>query len=94
MEKKKVVVAITGASGAIYAKVLLEKLAASQDQLEAVGLLMSSNAKTVWECELGDAGYENLPFRFYDKHDFNAPFASGSARFQTMIICPCSMGTL
>jgi 4-hydroxy-3-polyprenylbenzoate decarboxylase len=92
--KKKVIVAVTGASGAIYAKVLLEKLVQLKDQVEAVGIVMSDNAKEVWRFELGDSSYENLPFTVYGKSDFYAPFASGSARYDTMIVCPCSMGTL
>src|SRR6185369_11165423 len=39
-------------------------------------------------------GYKKIPFELFGKIDFNAPFASGSARFNKMIICPCSMGTL
>ncbi len=92
--KKKIVVAVTGASGAIYAKILLEKLHALSDQIEEVGLIMSDNAKDVWKFELGNTSYENLPFKIYQKSDFMAPFASGSARFTEMIICPCSMGTM
>lgn len=93
-EKLKLVVAVSGASGAIYAKVLFDKLVQLSDQLETVGVCMSANAKDVWKYELGDAGYEKYPFTFYQPNDFMAPFASGSARYQTMIICPCSMGTL
>jgi 4-hydroxy-3-polyprenylbenzoate decarboxylase len=92
--KKKIVVAITGASGAIYAKLLLEKLQQLQTQVAEVALVMSDNAKQVWEFELDNKDYDKIPFKFYDKHDFMAPFASGSARFDTMIIIPCSMGTL
>jgi 4-hydroxy-3-polyprenylbenzoate decarboxylase len=92
--KNKIVVAITGASGAIYAKVLLEKLKQLQDQTEAVAVVMSDNAKDVWQHELGDRSYENIAFKKYEKNDFFAPFASGSARYNIMIICPCSMGTL
>ena len=55
---------------------------------------MSDNAKDVWKFELGNTDYEKLPFKIYSKSDFFAPFASGSARYNTMIICPCSMGTL
>ncbi|HEX7366020.1 MAG TPA: UbiX family flavin prenyltransferase [Pelobium sp.] len=94
MEKKKVVVAITGASGAIYAKVLLQKLANMSNQVAEVGVVMSDNAKDVWRFELDNEEYKNFSFRFYDKGDFMAPFASGSAKFDTMIVVPCSMGTM
>ena len=90
----KVVVAVTGASGSIYSKVLLQKLAQLNDQVKEVGLVMSNNAKDVWRFELGNSDYENVPFKTYQKDDFFAPFASGSAKFNIMIICPCSMGTL
>ncbi len=94
MTKKKIVIAITGASGAIYAKVLLDKLALLQNQIEDIGIIMSDNAKDVWQYELDDRSYQNTGFTFYDKNNFMAPFASGSAKFDTMIIIPCSMGTL
>ncbi|HLS38128.1 MAG TPA: UbiX family flavin prenyltransferase [Sphingobacterium bovisgrunnientis] len=95
MSKRKIVVAITGASGSIYAKVLLEKLALIKtDQLADVGVVMSDNAKYVWRYELGDESYNNFDFSFYSKNDFMAPFASGSAQYDSMIVCPCSMGTL
>jgi flavin prenyltransferase len=93
MNKHRIVVGITGASGSIYAKVLLDKLVTLQDQIDDCGIVMSSNAKTVWQHELGETP-SNFPFKVYDKMDFNAPFASGSAKFNTMIVCPCSMGTL
>ncbi|MBC7418072.1 MAG: UbiX family flavin prenyltransferase [Pedobacter sp.] len=92
--KKKVIVAITGASGSVYAKVLLDALQKLQDQLIAVGVVMSDNAKEVWRFELGNSNYADYDFDFYQKNDFNAPFASGSAKYDTMIIVPCSMGTL
>lgn len=92
--KQKIVVAVSGASGAIYTKVLFDKLAALIEQIEAVGVVMSDNAKDVWKYELGNSNYEKYPFNFYHKNDFFAPFASGSANYTSMIICPCSMGTL
>ncbi len=94
MNKKKIIVAITGASGSVYAKVLLDKLVTLQDQIDAVGIVMSDNAKDVWKFELGDTSYDNLPFKIYNKNDFFAPFASGSAKYDSMVICPCSMGTM
>lgn len=94
MKKQKIVVGITGASGSIYAKVLLEKLSSMKTQVEEVNIVMSDNAKEVWKTEIGNNGYEKFKFTIYDKNDFYAPFASGSCNFNAMIICPCSMGTL
>lgn len=90
----KLIISITGASGAIYAKCLLDCLVNRQDQVAAVGIVMSDNAKLVWESELGNDDYSKYPFNFYDKKDFSAPFASGSAQYNTMIVIPCSMGTM
>ncbi len=86
--------AITGASGSIYAKVLLKKMQELKEQVDEVCVVMSDNAKQVWDYELGNRDYENLPYKNFNKNDFNAPFASGSARFNIMIVCPCSMGTV
>lgn len=94
MQKRKIVVAITGASGSIYAQLLLRKLNYFKEQIEAVGVVMSDNAKDVWRFELGNADFEQLPYKIYNKNDFFAPFASGSAKYDTMIVCPCSMGTM
>ena len=94
MGRKKVIVAVTGASGSVYAKLLFDKLAKLDEQIEAIGVVMSDNAKEVWRFELGNQNYGNYNFTFYNKNDFNAPFASGSAKYDTMIIMPCSMGTL
>ena len=55
---------------------------------------MSKNEGEVWQYELGNNDFIKYPFHFYEKQDFTAPFASGSAKYDTMIICPCSMGTL
>ena len=91
---KKIVVAISGSSGSVYAKVLLDKLAVLREQWTAVGVVLSDNAKVNWELEIGPVDFGDYPFDFYEKNDFQAPFASGSARYDTMIVCPCSMGTL
>lgn len=94
MIKHKIVVAVTGASGSIYAKVLFDKLVQLQEQVEQVGVIFSTNAFDVWKFEMGNSDFEKIPFKIYKPSDFFAPFASGSAQFKTMIICPCSMGTL
>jgi 4-hydroxy-3-polyprenylbenzoate decarboxylase len=93
-KKHKIIVSVTGASGSIYAKILFDKLQKLNTQIENIGVVMSDNAKDVWKHELGNEDYKNYPFTFYDKNNFYAPFASGSAKYNAMIVCPCSMGTL
>ena len=90
----KIVISITGASGSVYARLLLEKLQAVKDQWSEVGVVMTENAKEVWRTELGNEDYQKIPFKIYTTTDFHAPFASGSGQYNTMIIIPCSMGTL
>jgi 4-hydroxy-3-polyprenylbenzoate decarboxylase len=90
----KIAVAVTGASGSVYARVLLDKLQQLQGQVTEVGLVWSTNAFTVWEHELQNKDYNKIPFKSWDKNDFMAPFASGSSSYEALIICPCSMGTL
>lgn len=100
--KHKIVLAITGASGAIYAKILLDRLWLLKDQIESAGVIISDNAKTIWKQELNEEftqtsfckGKKSSLFTLYKKNDFNAAFASGSASYNIMIVCPCSMGTL
>jgi 4-hydroxy-3-polyprenylbenzoate decarboxylase len=90
----KLVVAITGASGSIYAKLLINKLLTIKDQWQEVGIILTENAKEVWKTELDNQEFNNYPFKLYSTKDFSAPFASGSGQFNIMIIIPCSMGTL
>jgi len=90
----KIVVAVTGASGAVYAKIILEKLVQLKSQWEALDVVMTENAKLVWQTELDNDDYKKLPVKFYSQQDFNAPFASGSGKYNIMLIIPCSMGTL
>jgi len=90
----KIIVAIGGSSGSIYAKILLDRLKTMANQLEAIGVVMSDNAIYNWELEIGTWNPENYPFKFYQKMDFMAPFASGSAKYEVMVVCPCSMGLL
>lgn len=94
MKKQRIVIGITGASGAIYAKLLLEKLLSLEAQIRDCSLIFSANAKDVWNYELGAFDPESLPFKIYDPNDFFAPMASGSSGYDTMIICPCTMGTM
>ncbi len=90
----KLILGLGGSSGALYASLLLQRLALIRDQYDEVGIVISRNARTNWELEIKDRTIESFGHKIYASDDFNAPFASGSARFNKMIICPCSMGTL
>jgi flavin prenyltransferase len=93
METKKIVIAITGASGSVYAKQLLSRLVSLAD-VQEIAVVFSENGKNVWKYELG----EELPnlkiLKYYDCNDFFAPVASGSSNYNSMVIIPCSMGTM
>ena len=91
---KKIVIAITGASGSVYAANLLDKLCAANNQWTELAVVLTDNAREVWKTELGNESYNHYPVKFYTTTDFSAPFASGSGQYDTMIIIPCSMGTL
>jgi 4-hydroxy-3-polyprenylbenzoate decarboxylase len=92
--KRKIIVAVTGASGSIYASVLFKKLHKIKSQLTEVAVVFSTNARDIWDYELKESFDPVFPFHVYEKDDFYAPFASGSSNFDTLIVCPCSMGTL
>lgn len=92
MTKKKVVIGITGASGAPYAKRLLGHLATRSDV--EVAVCLSSTAPEVWALECGGDIREQIDFPVWGMRDYKAPFASGSAGWQAMAIVPCSMGTV
>ena len=90
----KIVLAITGASGSIYPKLLIEKLLTINKQWQELSVVMTENARQVWFTELGNEDYSRYPVKFHTTMDFMAPFASGSGQYDIMIIAPCSMGTL
>jgi flavin prenyltransferase len=90
----KIVIAVTGASGAVYARLILDKLLAIKDQWSELAVVMTANAKEVWKTELKNDDYLKYPVRFFSQQEFTAPFASGSGQYNIMIIIPCSMGTL
>lgn len=89
----KIIVAVTGASGSIYAQQLFDKLHKLQQQIEEVCIVFSDTAKQVWQHEL-----QSLPntynFKEFSNDNFFAPIASGSAQYDAMIVCPCSAGTM
>ena len=88
----KIVVAVTAASGAIYARQLLDRLVAN-GEVERVALIYSSNARAVVEHE-GVVMPSSPKIEEYDNDDmFSAP-ASGSARWDAMVVVPSSVGTI
>ncbi len=91
---QKIVVAITGASGSIYARQLLTKLEQLNEHCRHTAVVITDNAKQVWATELGNTDYDKFGFQYHSNQDFTASFASGSGKYDTMIIIPCSMGTL
>ena len=90
--QNKIAVAITGASGAIYAKLLIEKLLLLNGQWQELSVVMSNNAKEIWRTELGNDNYNNYPVSYYGKYDFSAPFASGSAKYNIYDCCAMQHG--
>ena len=85
----KLVIAATGASGAIYLQRLLDHLPAHAHE---VHLVLSNHAKQVIHEEIGEL---HVPAGVleYGNTGMNVPFVSGSAPFDAMVIVPCSMGT-
>ena len=94
MTNNKIIIAVSGASGSIYAKILLDKLITLQNQFDELSIIFSKNAKEIWKHETGNDDFNKYPFSYYENNNFTAPVASGSSKFSTMIVCPCSMGTL
>ena len=95
-DKKKIVVAITGASGMIYAQSLLKKMSQKDigSQLSDVALIVSENVNGIWNNEINSGTISDFVFPVYKNNNFYVPFASGSSAYDVMIIIPCSMGTL
>lgn len=96
--KRKIVVGITGASGAPYAKRILEyfdERIRTRGDVE-VAVCLSSTAPEVWALECGGDIREAIAGRFpiWGMRDYKAPFASGSAGWHAMAIVPCSMSTV
>ncbi|PPK86604.1 4-hydroxy-3-polyprenylbenzoate decarboxylase [Neolewinella xylanilytica] len=94
MSGRNIVVAVGGSSGSLYAKVLFDRLRDIKSKWENVGVVLTENGKYNWQFELGNEDWKQYPFTYYGQRDFMAPFASGSARYDTMIVCPCSMGLM
>lgn len=66
----------------------------ARSQWEQLAVVMTTNAKAVWNTELEPNTWKEFDVLRYETNDFSAPFASGSGQYDTMIVVPCSMGTL
>ncbi|MDR0913307.1 MAG: UbiX family flavin prenyltransferase [Methanobrevibacter sp.] len=94
-----ILIAITGASGVIYAKKLLEAL---KKYKKEIGLIISENAKKVIDYELNNSAnldekidyLKELADYYFDSKDLSSTINSGSFRFESYVIVPCSMKTL
>lgn len=93
-QSRKIVLAISGASGSIYALKLLETLKQLKSPPIEIAVIFSETAKEIWMAETGEKFIPEYPAKEYNNISFYAPFASGSSTYDTMIICPASMGTV
>ena len=91
---RKIILAVTGASGAPYAKNLLERIIQLRNSPQEIAVIFSDTGREIWKHETGQDIIMKSPAKEYDNGSFFAPFASGSSSFDTMIICPASMGTI
>jgi flavin prenyltransferase len=87
----RIVIAITGASGTIYAQRLLDNLDSAAHEVHVV---LSSYAQSVIAQELPDGLQLKPGVPLHSTRSMNVPFASGSNPFDAMVVVPCSMGTL
>lgn len=93
-EVKRIIIAITGASGSIYAQDLLKKLMESQHPFHEIALIASDTGQEVWNYELRCELPKGEGIVRYSNSDLFAPPASGSAGYDAMVVVPCSAGTL
>ena len=91
---RKIVIGVTGASGSIYTLKLLEKLKQLKDPPREIAVIFSETAREIWEAETRQKYVAVSPAKEYNNKSYYAPFASGSSQYDTMIICPASMGTI
>jgi flavin prenyltransferase len=91
---RKIILAITGASGSVYSLKILEKLHLAKNPPKEVAVVFSDTGKQIWEAETGSKFHAEGAAKEFDNKSYFAPFASGSAQYDTMIICPASMGTI
>ena len=92
--QRKIVLAITGASGSIYAYKLLGRLHELNAPVKEIAVIFSDTGRKIWETEIGSEFHNEGSAKEYENDSFFAPFASGSSQYDTMIICPASMGSI
>jgi 4-hydroxy-3-polyprenylbenzoate decarboxylase len=92
--RRKIVLAISGASGAVYPYRLLWRLHELNAPVEEIAVIFTDTGREIWKTEIGSDFYNEGSAKEYSNSSFFAPFASGSSTYDTMIICPASMGTL
>ncbi len=93
LKNRKIVLAVTGASGSVYALKLLDKLQNLKSPPDEIAVIFSDTAREIWKSETGKEYSPEPPAKEFSNNSFFAPFASGSSLYDTMIICPASMGT-
>ena len=93
---RRIVIGVSGASGSPYAARVLDFLAAHHEALDLeVHVVFTKFGRLVWRDEVGTDPQEAYPaFPIHNPHDMLAPFASGSAGFDAMVVVPCSAGSL
>lgn len=92
MEKRRIIIGITGASGSLYARLLVEKLL-TYNNVE-ISVIVTDNGMSVMRFEDNADWLQNKKLRCHDNHNYFSGPASGSAHFDAMVILPCSMGTI
>ena len=91
MSERRLVVAITGASGSVYAVRFLEAVLEHYDRIY---LAITENANTIMRAEWPTGLPSSDKIEVFVPNDLSAPPASGSVRHEGMVIIPCSMGTV
>ncbi|MBU0506202.1 UbiX family flavin prenyltransferase [bacterium] len=87
----KLVLGVTGATGALYAKIFIDYIQNREDiELSVVSTM---NGLRIFSDEV-DADLREYGVNYYDDNDFDVPFVSGSAPYHGMVVMPCSMGML
>lgn len=94
MKKRRIVVGITGASGQIYAKILLDMLALHSSEFAEIAVVFTQTGKQVFDYETGEDIFKYEHIKIYSNEDLFAPPASGSSTYDSLLVVPCSMGTL